>query len=315
MTNEVHPTAAETGTTAARTLTAFGEIALHVCMPWRASVRPNDDIGLDRVDLAVGGGTSIVCQHLAALGHRVLMVAIVASDGFGDAVLRKLEASGVELAPVLTDGSRTTVAVVESAEDASHRVTYSPSDAAPASFVTHAALADEDGCRFTYSPGFPGYERLLETLADLPVPLIVDLGYRPWLSDVATYRDEVLARSGFADYVALSGSGLADDQLARLMREVVQSGASAAVATLGRRGAVVMDGATPRLLPGVSCRPRHTVGAGDAFVAGMIAGLSEGMALTEAATLGNATAAGRISAFPRVLQRSDIDAIASTGSA
>jgi sugar/nucleoside kinase (ribokinase family) len=291
------------------TLTAFGEIAVHVSLPWRDSNPASDTIELAPVVLAVGGGTSIVCQQLRALQHRVRMVAMVAADGYGESVLGQLRDCGVELLPPLIGGTRTTVAVLESRDDGQHHITYSPSDADAAGFVERAAAVGSSA--FAYSPGFPGFEPLLEQLAKSPATLVADLGYRPWLADAATYRREVLERAGLVDCAALSGAGLADDELDRLLHEVIQAGASAVVATRGALGAVVHDGTELRAVPGFVCRARHTVGAGDAFVAGLIAGLAEGRGLADAATLGNAAAAGRISAFPRVPGRQEIDALAS----
>ena len=69
------------------------------------------------------------------------------------------------------------------------------------------------------------------------------------------------------------------------------------VVKLGSRGALVSSGTGASLLPGepLAERARSTVGAGDAFNAGLVFGLANGFDLCTSAALGNRVARRRLS--------------------
>jgi 1-phosphofructokinase len=107
----------------------------------------------------------------------------------------------------------------------------------------------------------------------------------------------------------LDHDGLESASLAA--RRLNQMGIRLAIVSMGARGAIFSDGTTllHALPPPVTVR--STVGAGDAMVAGTIAGLVEGLSLTEVAQLATAfslAALGSIGAH--LLPRAELRALA-----
>jgi sugar/nucleoside kinase (ribokinase family) len=81
------------------------------------------------------------------------------------------------------------------------------------------------------------------------------------------------------------------------------------LATRGARGAGLSTGSGLWTTPAVPCEPVNTLGAGDAFTAGLIAGLADGSAPETAVEFANAVAAARIEMFPAFPERADVAAL------
>ncbi len=291
------------------TLRAFGELAAHIFAPCPAAAPAVDTLRLGRVEITLGGGSALVCQQVVALGHRTRLDAMVGDDLLGGWLLGELARQGVDCPAPIRSGARSTRTLTLHAALGTHDITHEPSDGSPAEFAPAAARVFGSDCRFAYAPGFPGFEPVLEALAATGVATVVDLGYRPWLTDPDNYRREVLARARFATVSLLSGYGLDSAQRDRLMAEAAGQGSQVVVATMGRHGVYVLDG-TGRIrhVPAVQCRPVNTLGAGDSFAAGLIVALAEGREPVDAAGYACATAAAVISMFPVLPGRADVDA-------
>jgi ribokinase len=291
------------------TLRAFGELAAHVFAPLPPATPVADTLRLGRVEITLGGGSALVCQQIAALGHRTRLDAMVGDDLLGGWLLSELARHGVDCPAPIRSGARSTRTLILHVASGTHDVTHEPSDGSPAEFAPAASRVSGSDCRFAYAPGFPGFEPVLAALAKTGVPTVVDLGYRPWLTDPDNYRREVLARARFATVCLLSGDGLDAAQRAALMTEAAGQGSRVVVATMGRHGVDVLDSTCRiRHVPAVPCRPVNTLGAGDSFAAGLIVALAEGREPVDAAGYACATAAAVISMFPVLPSRADVDA-------
>jgi ribokinase len=92
---------------------------------------------------------------------------------------------------------------------------------------------------------------------------------------------------------------------------LLQAGVRGVVLTLGGRGAMVVEKDQPAVhIPPHQVQVVDTTAAGDAFVAGLAVGLSEGKNLVEAASIGNAAGAiavTRLGAQPAMPQRSEVE--------
>jgi sugar/nucleoside kinase (ribokinase family) len=293
------------------TLTAFGELAAHVSAPFPVSAPRADNLRMGAVEVTLGGGSVLVCQQLARLGHDVRVYAMAGRDGLGDWVLAELRASGVDLAGAVISGTRTTRTLVLHHPAGSHDIVHEPSDGDPAEFSAAAATLAQADQRFAYVPGFPGFEPVLEGLGRSGVPVVADLGYRPWLDDMRRYCDEVLSRAGLVSVCLLTGDRMNRTDQVSMLRAAAAQGPWLVVMTLGPLGAMTLAGDDVVHVPAVSCRPVNTLGAGDAFASGLIAGLAEGLPVGEAMRLGNAAAAAVISMFPALPSRRDVDLLAS----
>lgn len=298
-------------TTGGYTLTAFGELAAHVSASFPVSSPQADNLRIGAVELTLGGGSVLVCQQLARLGHAVRIYAMAGRDGLGGWLLAELRASGVDCAGAVISGSRTTRTLVLHHPAGAHDIVHEPSDADTGEFGAAAAMLAQADQRFAYVPGFPGFEPVLEAVSRAGIPAVADLGYRPWLDDVQRYREEVLSRAGLVFVCLLTGDRLNRADQVSLLRAAAARGPRLVVMTLGQLGAITLAGEDVLHVPAVPCRPVNTLGAGDAFASGLIAGLAEGRLAAEAMWLGNATAAAVISMFPNLPSRHDVDLLAS----
>lgn len=291
------------------TLRAFGELAAHIFAPLPAAAPVVDILRLGRVEITLGGGSALVCQQVAALGHRTRLEAMVGDDVLGGWLLGELARQRIDCPDPIRSGTRSTRTLTLHAASGTHDITHEPSDGSPAEFVPAAARVSASDCQFAYSPGFPGFEPVLEALAATGVTTVVDLGYRPWLTNPDNYQREVLARARFATVCLLSGDGLDPSQRQRLMAEAAGQGSRVVVATTGPNGGYVLDEmGRIRHVPAVPCRPVNTLGAGDSFTAGLIVALAEGREPADAVAYACATAAAVISMFPVVPDRADVEA-------
>ncbi|MEM4019482.1 MAG: ribokinase [Thermofilaceae archaeon] len=75
---------------------------------------------------------------------------------------------------------------------------------------------------------------------------------------------------------------------------LLERGVGAVVVTMGKRGALVVDGSGSRLVPTFDVPVVDTVGAGDAFNGALAVALSLGASIDEAATFGNLVASLKV---------------------
>ncbi|HEX6293492.1 MAG TPA: 1-phosphofructokinase [Herpetosiphonaceae bacterium] len=93
----------------------------------------------------------------------------------------------------------------------------------------------------------------------------------------------------------LVGQPLPDEAaIKRAARQLLNSGIDLVVVSMGARGALFVDRQTTLIAVPPSVTVQSTVGAGDAMVAGLIAGQVQGMSLAECARLATAFSVGTI---------------------
>src|SRR5690606_26730442 len=103
------------------------------------------------------------------------------------------------------------------------------------------------------------------------------------------------------------------EQTAAVARALQQRGPRTVIVTLGKRGALVVDGdLTPVHVPAQAVQAVDTTGAGDAFVGSLACLIAEGYALTDAVTAASAIATrsvlrhGTQSSFPTRAEVADL---------
>ncbi|WP_432840497.1 sugar kinase [Dactylosporangium sp. CA-092794] len=236
--------------------------------------------------LSVAGAESTVAIGLARLGHRVAWAGVTGADEPGALVRRTLLAEGVDLTWSRVDGDRPTGLILfEPRLPGLDRVTYHRTGSAGSALTAADADAafEAGGPRIVHVTGITcalgaGPAEAVRTAvrrgraAGATVCLDVNHRRRLWSDAAATAAlrpllagVDVLVASD--DEVALVGDVPA--LLAAGIREVVV-----------KHGA---DGATSHTATGAVHRPARrvavvdTVGAGDAFVAGLLSGLLDGL--------------------------------------
>jgi 1-phosphofructokinase len=93
----------------------------------------------------------------------------------------------------------------------------------------------------------------------------------------------------------LTGHSITDEvALEQAARQLLDNGIQLVVISMGERGAMLVDAATTLLAVPPSVKVKSTVGAGDAMVAGLIAGQVQGLSLSDCARLATAFSLGAI---------------------
>jgi len=257
-----------------------------------------------------------VAIGLARLGLRVGYLSRVGDDAFGRFLAGVLEREGLSRELVDIDPSRSTGFMLKSraADGADPSIDYyRRGSAASAMDQGDLARVTPAGARHVHLTGIlpalsAGCRELAFALAANTRAagrrLSFDPNLRPrlWRSTTdmvdtlnALAADADLVLPGLAEGRALTGF----DTPADIASFYLDRGAGAVVVKLGAEGAYCADRTGLRAtVPGVVVdRVVDTVGAGDGFAVGVISGLLDGLALTDAARRGNAIGA-RVVQFP-----------------
>lgn len=243
----------------------------------------------------VAGAESNVAVGLARLGLRVTWVSRLGDDSFGRYIRASLEAEGVDCSAVAIDPERRTGFMLKSRAPEGqdpvveyHRCGSAASALAPADFDARRFLAARHlhvtGITPALSPGCAELvEHAMRTMRAAGRTVSFDPNLRTKLWSSREVMAEHLNRlAGLADWVlpglaegrALTGLESPEDIAAFYLAR----GAKAVVIKLGAEGALWRTAAAGGHVPGVRVeRVVDTVGAGDAFAAGLLSGRLEEM--------------------------------------
>lgn len=298
------------------------------------------DIGADFRDVTgfdamVGGSPTNIAIGVSRLGLTSTIVTAVGDDLAGDFVIRYLSNEGVDVSHVARiAGKRTSLAllgvqppdrfplVFYRDDPADIYVTPDVIDDLPLDIVNSVQVS---GNALSRGPCAAAAERLLRKAADRNIPTFVDLDLRPteWGSPdafgvairAAAHRAEVLI--GTEDEFAaallphpaetMATRRVADGSQDRLLGEiddVANGGPDVVIVKKGPRGATIVSNGEHRDVAGFPVTVLNTVGAGDAFAAGLIQSRLRGLGWERAVEFANACGAivvtrhGCSSAFP-----------------
>lgn len=278
----------------------------------------------------IGGAESNVCIGLARLGHAAGWVSRVGDDEFGRYVISAIRAEGVDVSQVKVDPQAPTAVYFKERRAFGGGAVYyyrrgsaasrlSPEDLDPDYIRSARVLL---GTGITPALSDSARETLwhaVKIAKEAGVTFVFDpnLRLKLWSPDEA--KRTLLAFAREAD-VLLPGADEAEfltgeaDPL-QAARRLCALGPKTVIVKTGARGALVVDGDEAYEVPGFPVeRVVDPVGAGDAFAAGLIAGLLEGKSLQEAVLLANAcgaaatTVPGDIEGMP---EREELDRIVS----
>lgn len=244
---------------------------------------------------AGGKGVNIV-RALAANGHKTRAV-LPTGGSDGTLLTALLAASGIDFVTVpIAAGVRTNISVVEADGTVTKLNTAGPTlepsevDALVAAAVETAGAAAWAACSGSLPPGAPEdlYARLVDALRAVGCAVAVDTS-GPALTSALAARPDLVKPNGeeLAEAIGTPVTTLGDAVDAA--QELRRRGAKTVLASLGGDGAVLVDadGAVHGEAPVAVVR--SAVGAGDASLAGFLAGGGHGRAaLTEALAWGAA---------------------------
>jgi ribokinase len=243
---------------------------------------------------AMGGKGANQAVAAARLGADVRFIARVGQDSFGDACLKSYDATGIHLDAIRrSPDAATGIALIGVSSEGENLIMVASganAELTPADVNASAeAIRDADVVLLQL-------ESPLETIT-----VAVDIAHRhgktivlnpaPYqtLSRALLQKISVLTPNAGEAARMLGASGVLDDE--GLAKGVLGMGPSGAVITLGGDGALVAGSWGRVRIPAYDVIPVDTVGAGDAFNAGLAVALAEGASLEEAAHFAAAVAA------------------------
>jgi fructokinase len=237
------------------------------------------------VDRHAGGSPANVAVGLARLGHQVALATRIGGDPDGALLRRHLEADGVRLAPGSVVDARTSTATAVLDEHGSATYRFDLDWQLPAVDLSEVRHVHAGSIGAALPPGGTAVRRLLDEAAAAGISTSYDPNLRPGLIGPAEQERPVVERLvSVVDVVKASDADLAwlyaaaghDGDAVAAARRWAGSGPRLVVLTRGPNGAMAwLRGFpdTPLSLPAAPVEVVDTVGAGDAFMAGLLSGL------------------------------------------
>lgn len=260
--------------------------------------------GFDRI---VSGAEANVAVGLIQEGHRARLVTRVGDDALGEAVTRELEGWSVDV-HVTRDALRSTGTLVRTLGssdrgEAVHLRRGAAAEGLSAADVDDAWTDDVDAVFVTgitmvrSTSARSASERAVALARETGALVVVDPNQRPALADrsvfagaLAGLRGRIDIAVGDPDELALLAGTSADDAVGALL----SSGCGLVVTKLGAQGVAATDADGRRYRAPSAVQPGEvvdTIGAGDAFTAGLLAGLLQGDSTDAALARGSRRAA------------------------
>jgi fructokinase len=238
------------------------------------------------LDARIGGSAFNVAMGLARLGRPVALVTGVSTDPLGEKLARALAAEGVATRWLARKDAPVTLALVGLNPDGSARYRFYGEGAADR-LVQPADLPPLDGAQgvlfgcFSLLTRPTGDSFLAFARAARGGPLVcLDPNIRATVEpDMGLWRARVEAFAACADVVKLSDEDFAalypGEAPAAVARRWTAGGARIVALTRGGAGAVAWVGGAEIAVPAPPTTVVDTVGAGDSFLAGLLAALDE----------------------------------------
>jgi 2-dehydro-3-deoxygluconokinase len=254
--------------------------------------------------MTMAGAESNVAIGLARLGHSVRWGGRVGSDEVGAFILRTLRAEAVGVDTVVTDPRRPTGLMLAERRiaDVSRVSYYRTGSAGSALTIADATACLRDGARILHVTGItPALSKssanaitaAVRAARRAGILVSVDVNFRSKLWTAKEARPVLSSLVRSADIVIASEDELrivAPEEESEAAQELAASGVSHLVIKRGARGASVWHDGETNHAPAIGVAVLDTIGAGDAFTAGYLSGVLDG--LTTAAALHRGTITG-----------------------
>ncbi|WP_327130274.1 sugar kinase [Streptomyces sp. NBC_01343] len=266
-------------------------VTLGETMAVLAADRPGPLASGTPLRLGFAGAEATVAIGVSRLGHMASWIGRVGADSAGTMILDGLRGEAVDVTRARVDDAAPTGLMLRERRTPDHtRVTYyrrglagarlDPEDIDP-ELVARARVLHVTGITPALGDGpLAAVRRAVDLARAAGVTVSLDLNYRArlWnrdeaaaeLTHLVTRADVVFAGPDEASLV------VAEADPATMARTLLDLGPSEAVLKLGARGAVAVTHDGEAVQDIVPVTPVDPIGAGDAFVAGYLAGLLDG---------------------------------------
>ncbi|HEY0575555.1 MAG TPA: sugar kinase [Pseudonocardia sp.] len=258
--------------------------------------------GARQLDVSVAGSEANVAIGVVRLGHSASWLSRLGADEFGELVRGTLRGQGVTVCAPADPSAPTGLMVKERRTGDVGRVLYYRSGSAasrlgpadlPLALIESARVLHVTGITPALSGSAADAVRHAVSVARAAgVTVSLDVNYRARLWDPSAARVELSALARLADLVFASADELAMVDADGDPERLLADGVHAVVVTDGSKGAYSVTAAGVVRQPAFPVRVVDPVGAGDAFVAGYLAGLLDD--LDEPARMRQAAAAAAI---------------------
>lgn len=260
---------------------------------------------------ALGGSAANTAAGICKLGGKAALVTSVSDDSVGRYCLNQLDHYGVDRTHVKSVGgeARNSLAVYESRVEDHQTVIYrngaadfqmTADDIEAVDFGRFGALITA-GTVFAAEPSRNAAFHAFELAKKANLPIIFDVDYRPYSWPSAKVAEEVLSRAGGeADMIVGNDeefgfmAGSVDRGLDKA-RELAATSATIVIYKMGEHGAITLAGGEEHRSGIYRTEALKPTGAGDSFMAGMMASLATGHSLEDSVRRGSACAAITVS--------------------
>ena len=249
-----------------------------------------------------GGKGVNVAVTLARLGEKAACVAFLPREN-GRLVEEKLQGEGVEGAGVALEGAiRTNLKILDESKGEITEINESGAPVNEAQLGDMAALIERYAEKSDFlvlsgslPPGCPAsfYREIMERVAPLPCRVALD-------ADAGRLREGLkahpfLIKPNRRELMELTGKPLPTlADVTGAARSLIEGGVGLAAVSMGGEGALIVSRDKALFAPRVDVAARSTVGAGDAMIAGLAAGLHRGLPLEETFRLAVACATASV---------------------
>ncbi|MEL7214428.1 MAG: 5-dehydro-2-deoxygluconokinase [Pseudomonadota bacterium] len=255
----------------------------------------------------LGGSSANIAAGLCKFGAEAALVTSVSDDAVGRYCLNQLARYGVETDHVRPVGGeyRNSLAVYESRIENFQNVIYrngaadfqvTVEDVDAVDLTRFGALVTA-GTVFAAEPSRSAHFHAFDKARAAGVPVIFDIDYRPYSWPSPEVAADVLSRAGAASDMIVGNDeefGFMAGDMAKGLekaRALAEGGVGIVIYKMGERGAVTFAGGAEirtGIYPVKALKPN---GAGDSFMAGLLAGIADGLPLRDAILRGSACAA------------------------
>jgi sugar/nucleoside kinase (ribokinase family) len=269
-------------------------------------------------ELSLGGTAANTAAALARLGQPVALIGTVGDDGYGRYLSQQLAALGVGVTGLSAVPDAFTMMVLAIVDGQGERTLLGwprrggaqgrlRSAGLDLELIRHAAWLHTTGICLVEAPARETILLALSVARAAGVPTSIDLNLRLGLEQgrlPTAFRQALLAAIAHASVVLGSASDelpwLASGEEAVTVARQLTGPDRVVVARLGEQGALLVAGSELCRASAFAVEVASTVGAGDAFNAGLILAAADGRSLAEALDWGNAVAALAIEQVDRL---------------
>ncbi|HNV70855.1 MAG TPA: carbohydrate kinase family protein [Candidatus Ozemobacteraceae bacterium] len=260
---------------------------------------PEKTLSISHVDFAVGGCAANTAHALSRLGFSVSLLGRIGDDVFGRLIRSALQKECIDLSYLEDDvhtPTSTSVVLIDNTGERRflHRSGASGKLAIPADLpLSQFDFLHLGGCFLV--PGCMGVPlvQLFRKAREKGVVTSIDTLWHTggnWTDILSALPHTDYFMPSLLEAQMITGKQL-PEEIARYLHD---NGSEKVIIKMGERGAFVSTRQEQQVIPAFRVpegKLKDTTGAGDAFVAGVLKGISLGWELTRAARLGNACGA------------------------